>query len=189
MKVCVITARKNSQRLPSKNKKILGGKRLIQWTLNEAVELWRTDLINEIRLITDDDELINDYSAYGGLRIYREPDELGDNRRHIDAILWGLKDLTDLNDIILLQTTSPFRTAADVKYFLDCYNGLYPIAAVDTNWNACGAIYIIKLKDLRNYRSFHTPFTKYIPLPYPANIDINDSHDWHRAEEVLKRSE
>ena len=132
-------------------------------------------------------ELIN--RAGVSIKLYREPDELGHNGRHIDAILWGIKDLEEYHDIILLQTTSPFRTAADVKYFLDCYNGLYPISAVDTNWNACGAIYIIKLKDLRNYRSFHTPMTKYIPLPYPANIDINNWQDWYRAEEVLKRRE
>ena len=189
MKICIITARKNSKRLPNKNHKILGGKSLYSWTLEEALWLFGAKEIDHIRFISNDDEIIEEVSYIKGVISFREPDKLGANERHIDAILWGLKDLEGHDDIILLQTTSPFRTAADVKYFLDCYNGLYPIAAVDTNWNACGAIYIIKLKDLRNYRSFHTPMTKYIPLPFPANLDIDGWNDWYRAEGVLNRSE
>lgn len=186
MKICIITARKNSQRLPNKNNKILGGRFLFDWTLHEALLLYGAQKVHEIRIISNDLKLLKRYKGDKRILILRESEELGANGRHIDAILWGLDDLTDNHDIILLQSTSPFRTSADVKYFLDCYNGLYPIAAVDTNWNACGAIYIIKLRDLRNYRSFHTPMTKYIPLPYPANIDIDDWNDWNRAERILK---
>lgn len=186
MKICIITARKNSQRIPGKNLKRLGNKFLIAWTIEAAIEVVDFD---EIRIVTDDDDLrqyVED-TYWENCICLREPDELGADNKHIDAILWSLEGTHSQTDICLLQPTAPFRTWLDIKYFFSIYRPPYNLAAVSPEWKACGAIYIIKYGALKNHKSFHTPLTHYIPLPYPNCLDIDTMDDWLKAEEVVMR--
>lgn len=54
--LAIITARKNSKRLKNKNKKILGGKPLISWTIDFAKKIKK---FQDILITTDDEEILN----------------------------------------------------------------------------------------------------------------------------------
>jgi len=126
------------------------------------------------------------YASNKRIQILPEPAELATNAKHIDAIIWGLDGINAYDEVILLQPTNPFRTYSDINYFLDVYKPPHNLVAVDPNWKVCGAIYIIKFADLLNHRSFNTPLSRYIPLPFPNYIDINTKEDWEEAEQVIE---
>ena len=52
--LAIITARKNSRRLKDKNKKILGNKPLVSWTIDFAK---RIKVFKDILITTDDEEI------------------------------------------------------------------------------------------------------------------------------------
>ena len=190
----IITARKNSQRLPNKNKLLLGGKPLICWTIESALEANCLDFI----AIISDDPAIHDivFDSYYGARVIMvyEPAEYGTDGRHIDAIIYGIHDVIDSMlhieepvdleelEIVLTQTTSPFRTGRDIDFFYDIFKfERKPVAAVNPYWKACGAIYMIKYRELMNMRSFHGPYTRYIPLPIWNSWDIDTKEQFEAA--------
>lgn len=201
----IVTARKNSKRLPNKNKLKLGNKALIRWTIDEAI---RAKCIDYVAVISDDPEIhrIIEYvygiqdPAMSILLPVVEPPELGDDGRHIDAIIYGIhevidrmlhiKEPVDLEDlrIILTQSTSPFRTAQDIDHFYNIfkYNTSRPIASVDPFWKPCGAIYMIQYRDLMNMRSFHGPKTRYVPLEYWNAWDIDYQEQFNEAKKHVE---
>ena len=52
--LAIITARKNSRRLKDKNKKMLGNKPLVSWTIDFAK---RIKVFKDILITTDDEEI------------------------------------------------------------------------------------------------------------------------------------
>ena len=53
--LAIITARKNSKRLKDKNKKILGSKPLVSWTIDFAKNM---KIFDHILITTDDNDII-----------------------------------------------------------------------------------------------------------------------------------
>jgi len=108
----LIPARGGSKRLPNKNVLPLGGKPLICWTIEAAKN---SKYIDDIILSSDDDKLLNIGMTYG-IKAIKRPVELAkDEARSIDVVLYHLNQLNQKPEyIILLQPTSPFRTAKHI---------------------------------------------------------------------------
>lgn len=105
----IIPARKGSKRLPGKNKKILGGKPLIQWTIECAK---KANIFEKIIVSTDDSE-IAEISENLGCTVpgLRDNNLASDTANLVDVCL-NVANQLELNDsdvIVLLQPTSPFR--------------------------------------------------------------------------------
>ncbi len=108
----LITARGGSKRLPRKNVLQVGGRPLIAWTITAAME---SKVIDEVILSSDDEEIIEIAKAMGCSVPFRRPDHLSDDRASsIDVVLHALDELPKFDFIILLQPTSPLRTAQDI---------------------------------------------------------------------------
>lgn len=121
-----IPARRGSKGIPHKNMVLLGGKPLIQYTIEAAQQ---SEYIDTIFLSSDDPEII-DFSKSLGLEVpYRRPLELAeDTTPMIDAVLHALEWLNNNkgyvpDSVLLLQPTSPLRRTKDIdgaiKRFLD----------------------------------------------------------------------
>jgi len=122
----LIPARGGSKRLPGKNILPLGGKPLIGWTIEKAIQ---SKVFCDVMVSTDSLEIANIVASYGVFSPELRPPELSlDNTSSMDVIMYSL-DLYEklkgirLDAVFLLQPTSPFRsikTIVDlVKIFKD----------------------------------------------------------------------
>lgn len=121
----VIPARGGSKRLPRKNVLPLAGKPLICWTIEAALE---TKLNVRILVTSDDEEILAIARQYQseGVIAYQRPDELAtDTASTADVLIDAIKAEQaaghDPKTLVLLQPTSPLRTAEDVLAALEVY--------------------------------------------------------------------
>ena len=114
--LAVIPARKGSKRLKGKNKKVLAGKPLIQWTLEAALA---SPSISEIFVSTDCEDICKITADCGVNVPFLRPDAIAhDKSTPAEVIEHALKYYESLGKVfdwvIWLQPTSPLRTAQDI---------------------------------------------------------------------------
>ncbi len=107
----LIPARAGSQRLPRKNTADLGGVPLIEWTINAAIN---SELFDTIAVSTDDNEIAAIAEDTGCLVIDR-PSELSSSETEMLPVVKHARVICPADVIILLQPTSPFRSAEDIN--------------------------------------------------------------------------
>ncbi len=113
----IIPARGGSKRLPGKNIKPLGGIPLIAWTIRTARE---SGICVDLIVSTDDAEIAAVSQHYGAAVPSLRPAFLAtDTASSMDVVLHVLneyeEDHGDVNGVVLLQPTSPFRTASTIR--------------------------------------------------------------------------
>ena len=119
--IVIIPARKGSKGIPGKNKKLLLGKPLIQYTIDVALELFPKEIIC---LSTDDPE-IRIIGEKNGLSIptLREAEYSGDNATARSLILNEIrKAKRTIRNIIYLQPTSPLRKKENLEAAMAMYS-------------------------------------------------------------------
>jgi len=114
--LALIPARGGSKGVLRKNVRLLAGKPLIAWTIEQVKQ---STVVDRIITSTDDDEIASVARKYGSEAPFKRPLELAhDTAKSIDVIQHTLKWLQDnggLFDIlVLLQPTSPLREVADI---------------------------------------------------------------------------
>ena len=115
--LALITARGGSKGLPRKNLLPAGGKPLIAWTIEAAV---KSKFINYTALTSDDEEIISTARRWGCDVPFRRPAELAsDTAKSIDVVLHALDQLPGFDFVVLLQPTSPLRSADDIDAAFD----------------------------------------------------------------------
>lgn len=109
----LITARGGSKGLPGKNTRMLGGKPLIAHSIDVARQ---SAFVDEVYLSTDSAEIAEVARAYGcKVPFLRAADLASDEAKSIDVVCDAL-DRLPIHDIwLLLQPTSPLRTAEDLN--------------------------------------------------------------------------
>lgn len=120
----VIPARGGSKGIPGKNIKPLSGRPLIYYTLDAACEIATPQ---NICVSTDSDEIVAKIREYGLDVPFKRPAELatdtaGSHEVILHAIGFYEKTGIQLDRIILLQPTSPFRTGVHVREALALYH-------------------------------------------------------------------
>lgn len=112
--IAFILARKNSKRLPGKNKKLLNGKPLFQYSVEAAI---CSKCYDQVILSTDDEDIQEVGSRIQGLTVFKRSQEYaGDEVRAKDVVLYHLHEMKrEFDYVSLLMTTSPFRTADDIR--------------------------------------------------------------------------
>lgn len=119
----LIPARGGSKGIPGKNIKPLGGKPLIQYSIEQAQALTSND---NICISTDDQQIMEVAQQTGVVAPFRRPEELSsDTAGSYEVILHALKHYEEAGKpydaVVLLQPTSPFRKAEDIKACLDLW--------------------------------------------------------------------
>ena len=120
----VIPARGGSKGVPGKNIKELGGKPLIQYTIDEARKLFDD---NQILISTDSLDIKNKVEKLGLKVPFLRPKALATDISGTQEVLIHALNFVENNGyfpeiIILLQPTSPFRKAVHIKEALELYN-------------------------------------------------------------------
>jgi CMP-N,N'-diacetyllegionaminic acid synthase len=112
----VVPARAGSKGIPGKNLADLGGVPMLRYTLDAALGAARLDRV----VLTSDDERALDLAAELCFPALRRPSELAlDEAPMLGAVLHAVDAVEEeiggaVENVVLLQPTSPFRDAADV---------------------------------------------------------------------------
>ena len=110
--LALIPARGGSKGLIGKNILPVNGRPLLAWSI-EAARGARD--VDHVALSSDDDAIMAAARAYGCDVPFRRPAELAtDSATSLDVVLHALDSLPGHDVVILLQPTSPLRTAADI---------------------------------------------------------------------------
>ena len=108
----LILARGGSKGIPRKNLKLLAGKPLIAWTIEAALQ---SQQLSSIVVSTDDPEIAQVAQHWGADIPFLRPTELAqDDTPSIKPVLHALAELPHIDSVMLLQPTSPLRTATDI---------------------------------------------------------------------------
>lgn len=110
--LAVIPARGGSKGIPRKNIKELGGKPLIAWTIECAK---KSAYIDRAIVSTEDEEIAEVARKCGGDVPFMRPLELAqDDTPGVMPVIHAVDALPGYDYVVLLQVTSPFRTAEDI---------------------------------------------------------------------------
>lgn len=115
--VAVVPARAGSKGLKDKNKKLLGGRPLFEWSYAAGCLM---DV--ETYVSTNDDDIIS-YCKKNGIQFIKRPNSISEDSSQDVGFLRHLIDQIKItpigSSIINLRPTSPLRTRADIKKFRD----------------------------------------------------------------------
>jgi len=132
--LALILARGGSKRLPGKNIRPLGGKPLINWSIDVVHGMPE---ISDVLVSTDDSQIAEVASLAGAMVPWLRPAELAsDTATSVDAAIhavdWYEDEYGKVDGALLLQPTSPFRTAAAVSQGIALFrsHGLAPVIGV-----------------------------------------------------------
>lgn len=111
--LAIIPARGGSKGIPRKNIRLLAGKPLIAWTIEEAK---KSKYIDRLILSSEDEEIIKVAEDWGCEVPFIRPAELAkDDTPGIEPVLHALNTLKENYDYVaLLQPTSPMRLVDDI---------------------------------------------------------------------------
>tara|TARA_B100000212_G_scaffold341090_1_gene323285 strand:+ start:8143 stop:8826 length:684 start_codon:yes stop_codon:yes gene_type:complete len=110
--LAIITARGGSKGLKNKNIKKANGKPLIAWTIDAAL---KSTSISKVILSSDCKDIINVAKKYHCEAPFIRPNYLSTDRStSVDVVKHALKKIQGFKYFILLQPTSPLRTAGDI---------------------------------------------------------------------------
>jgi len=148
----IIPARGGSKGVPGKNIKLLNGKPLIQYTIEAALAV----TVSENIIISTDSEEIKAVVEDLGIRVSSlRPKELAtDHTGTYEVLLYELEKLEKngrtFDHFVLLQPTSPFRTAQHIKEALSLYNKDLEmvVSVIETKSNP---YYVLREEDENGY--------------------------------------
>jgi N-acylneuraminate cytidylyltransferase len=116
--IAIIPARGKSKGIPRKNIKMLCGKPLIVWTIEQALN----SKVDEVYVSTEDKE-IAEISKKAGAKVIERPLELAQDDSSTESVLLHaskvLKD--DYEIMVLLQCTSPLRFPSQINEAIDLF--------------------------------------------------------------------
>lgn len=191
--VAVIPARKNSVRLPEKNKKLFCGKPLFAWTVELALRIL---MINKVIVSSDDPDILEycltHYGNHEKLEVIRRPVELAQSTTPLWKVIEHIGNwLTISNDmIVILQPTSPLRNYKDIEkalyMFQRTWEGVIPITRFNEfYYKRCGTVFVDKYYEIMTHKDIREG--QFILIPKERAIDIDTLEDFKRAEELMKR--
>ncbi len=109
----LIPARAGSKSIPKKNLVDLGGRPLIAWTIEAAMN----SSLSRVIVSTDSNEIAAVCKSFGAEVPYMRPEEISkDDSLSIDVVIHALDTLKEeFDSVMLLQPTSPFRAVSDIN--------------------------------------------------------------------------
>jgi N-acylneuraminate cytidylyltransferase len=117
MKLAIIPARGGSKRIPRKNIKLFGGKPMIAWSIEAAIQ---SGCFDRIIVSTDDAEIADVARAHGAEVPFVRPPELSDDHTGTipviaHAIQWQNDSGPCATQVCCIYATAPFIQTEDLK--------------------------------------------------------------------------
>lgn len=117
--VALIPARAGSKRVKGKNIRPLGGKPLITWTIEAALE---SEVFSRVLVSSDDEETLRIAGKTGALGVMRRKDLANDGTPDVPWVKHMMAQLqSDIDAFAILRPTSPFRSAQTIRAAYDLF--------------------------------------------------------------------
>lgn len=166
----VIPARGDSKRFPGKNLADFNGRPLIAWTILAAQKSCIDDLI----VSTDDVEIELTAIAYG-CKVLKRPAELATDEATSEDVLRHAIGAFSHEYVVLLQPTSPLRTAQDIDECVRISTHRHEAVVSYGEGKKNGCIYVAPAQWLLAH-NFTDPHIVYI-MPKERSLDIDYPKD------------
>jgi len=117
--LAVIPARGGSKGVPRKNIRLLAGKPLVTWTIEQAAQSRYIDRV----IVSSEDEEICQVAKQSGAEVpFVRPMELAsDTASGVDVLCHAVENAgADYDYVVLLQPTSPLRESTDIDAAIEC---------------------------------------------------------------------
>lgn len=210
--LAIVPARGGSQRLIAKNAKSLAGRPMVAWTLEAARG---SALIDHLVVSTDDPAVAATATEMGWPPPFIRPDHLsGATASVIDAIEHAIEQIGGEWDyVVLLQPTSPLRTAADIDAAIRLCDetgapavigvsplpkpasfygriddeGRYSPGGVDLERTVVinGAVYVGRPEILLRDRTFQSEGARAYPMPFERSWDVDTPAEFAVCEALF----
>lgn len=196
--LAVIPARQGSKRLPGKNTRMLFGKPMISYSIDEAL---KSKYIDKIIVSTDDSEVKNIVKKYEDfssdiLTIVDRPKHLAeDNSLTESVVVHALQTISeDCDIVVLLQPTSPLRTSADIDNCIDIFlkekcssvltvKEIQPFHIFVPN----GAVFVTSKSMIIKHNKLWDENKRLMIMPQERSVDVDTETDFLLAEKLLSR--
>ena len=130
-RVALIPARGGSKGIYRKNIKLFNSKPLIYWTIKAAKE---SSFIDKVIVSTEDEEIAAIAKSYSAEVPFLRPKELAmDNSLGIDPVIHALENISNIDELLLLQPTSPLRRSIDIDKIIQMRSKFKSDSAVSIN--------------------------------------------------------
>ena len=132
--LAIIPARGGSKGVTRKNMREVGGKTLLQWTVDQAQQ---SRYLDRTILSSEDPEIIDHAKLLGCEVPFIRPSDLSlDETPSIEPVLHALDQCAGYDYVVLLQLTSPLRLAVDIDSCIEhCINSAAPSCVSVTSAN------------------------------------------------------
>ncbi len=168
--LAVIPARGGSKRCPRKNILPFRGKPLIEWTCDVAKKSRYIDLCV---FSTDDREIFElARSFFDGMFMRRPPQLADDMASNEDVLRYVSKLSTPAEWLVLLQPTSPLRTAADIDACIERATLGNACISYRSDGTKNGAVYVARASWLAKYDFSSVEHMRYV-MPDERSLDID----------------
>lgn len=152
MNLVVIPARGGSKGVPGKNIKTLGGKSLIEYTINAAREIFNDD---QIIVSTDSPQIIEIVEGIGLDVPFIRPEYLATDIANTQDVLLHALEFAEargqkINAVVLLQPTAPFRTGDHIREALKLYKDSLDMV-VSVKETESNPYYVLKEENSNGY--------------------------------------
>ncbi len=110
--VALIPARGGSKGIPRKNIKPFNSKPLIYWSIKIALE---SNKVDRVIVSTEDEEIADIARSFSAEVPFMRPKKYAmDNSSGLEPIMHALEKIPNINDLLILQPTSPLRRLEDI---------------------------------------------------------------------------
>ena len=211
--ICIIPARKNSKRLVGKNSKNFFGKPLLFWTLNFANKL---KFVDKVILSSDCNEILRTAKPFKKIIRHLRAKKLARDKTVmwdvVKNILDKIKSKKNINGIILLQPTTPYRDLKKFNEYLKKFrkktDNFYSVSTKHKNNHKCyiknrrlffykkgkrcyqtGSLILISLSSFLEKKSFRIDNSKpIISSRAYENFDIDYQKDFDESYNFFKKN-
>ena len=115
--VALIPARGGSKGIPRKNIKPFNSKPLIYWSIKIALE---SNKVDRVIVSTEDEEIADVARSFSAEVPFIRPKKYAmDNSSGLEPIMHALETIPNVNDVLVLQPTSPLRRLEDIDGIFD----------------------------------------------------------------------
>jgi len=213
--VALIPLRKGSKSIPHKNIKIIAGKPLFYWVLEE---LLHTKYLDDIYISTDDPEVVKLSERFESVKILKRPAYLSMDTTPTEEVMIHFSQTVEYDVLVTVQATNPFLTSEDLTsalelFFHEGYDSM--LSGVITKrfyWNPKtgeplnydyrnrprrqefdgifmenGAFYITKREILLSTRNRLGGKIGFFSMPVISSFEIDEPEDWDIVEYLLTK--
>ena len=148
----IIPARGGSKGVPQKNKKKIGGKPLIEYTIEAALN---SKFLGKIIVSSDDPEIIDIARQFKSIEIHQREESLATDTSLVGDTVFTIIADQDIDAVMILQPTAPIRTGQNIDEAIRQLN--------DHN-NVNSIISVVEMNDIHPARMYWNREMSLVPI-------------------------